>query len=526
MTLRATALAILALIALALPAAGKTLRWAATSDASTLDPQSEAELFTNLVTGLQYEALVRFDNQLHLVPSLATSWKSTGPRTWVFTLRQGVKFEDGTPLTADDVVFSFERARSPTSSFRVYANQAGTLRALDDHTIEFTTPVPNPVLPISTVNIFIMSRKWCVEHHVERPLDYVHHEESYASRHAMGTGPYTLVENQPGVLTVHRANAGWWGIREGLFTGNVDRIELHPIANPSTRMAALKSGELDFVLDPPVQDVARLQADPTLHVWLGNENRVIMIGLDMARNELLYSDVKGRNPFKDRRVRLALDEAIDIEAIRTQVMRGMSMPAAIPFPSLVDLPEAKEQRPPYDPAAARRLLAEAGYPDGFGFTLHCPNDRYVNDEKICVALAAMWARVGLRVRVETLPKTLYFQKAQQLDVTAFMVGWGGAVTDPIFALKPLLHSRTKDGAGDNNLGDFRIPELDALTDAIAVEMDPARRKAMLLETITILERELPVLTLHRQVIPWVSRAGIELVHRANNTPLFFTVKMP
>ncbi|HXZ48655.1 MAG TPA: ABC transporter substrate-binding protein [Usitatibacter sp.] len=513
-------------LALALPAAAKTLRWSAQSDASTLDPQSEDELFTNTVNALTYEPLVRYDNRLRLAPALATEWKATGPRTWVFKLRRGVKFEDGTPFTAEDVVFSFERARSPSSTFRVFANQAGVARKLDDYTVEFTTPGPNPVMPATVANILVMSRAWCVAHHVEKPLDFARHEETYAQGHAMGTGPYSVVSYEPGVKTVVRKNPLWWGIAAGLFTGNVDRIEYRPIANPATRVAALESGELDFVLDPPVQDVPRLERDPRLHVWLGDENRVILIGFDMARPELLYSDVKGRNPFKDRRVRLALDQAIDIEAIRSQVMRGLATPTSIPLPSLAGLEGVKDERYPYDPAASRRLLAEAGYPAGFGFTLDCPNDRYVNDEKICVALAAMWAKVGLRVKVQTSPKSLYFRKAEQLDVSAYMIGWGGAATDPIFTLKPLLHGRTPDGAGDNNFGDFRIPELDALTDRIASEMDPAKRRAMIVEAIAILHRELPMLPLHRQVIPWVSRAGVELVHRANNQPLFFTFRLP
>ncbi len=520
------ALLLLAALCGGLAADAKTLRWSAQGDASTLDSQAENELFTNMANTMVYEPLVRYDNRLRLTPALATEWKSTGPRTWIFQLRRGVKFQDGTPSTADDVVFSFARSKASGSTFKLYSNQAGVARKIDDYTVELTTPVPNPVMAATVSNILIMSRAWCAKHRALEPQDFAHRQETYSSRHAMGTGPYTLVEYEPGVKSVYRKNPDWWGIAAGLFEGNVDRVEYRPIVNPATRIAALESGEIDFVLDPPVQDVPRLKTDPALHVWLGEENRVILIGLDMARGQLLYSDVKGRNPFKDRRVRLALYQAIDIEALRRQVMRGLAIPTGIPLPSLAEVPGVKDWRYPFDLAASRRLLAEAGYPGGFGFTLHCPNDRYINDEKICIALAGMWAKAGLRVAVQTSPKALYFQKAERLDVSAYMVGWGGAATDPIFTLKPVLHGRTAEGAGDSNFGDFRIPELDALTDAIEPEMDPAKRREMIRRAIAILQREIPVLPLHRQVIPWVTKAGIRLTHRANNMPLIYTIRMP
>jgi len=519
-------LLVLAALAAALPLDAKTLRWSAQGDTSTLDPQAENELFTNIANAMVYEPLVRYDNRLRLEPALATEWKNTGPRTWIFKLRRGVTFQDGTPFTADDVVFSFERAKASGSTFKLYSNQAGSARRIDDFTVEFTTPIPNPLMPVNVVNIFIMSRAWCGKHGAAKPQDFMNHEETYSSRHAMGTGPYELVSYEAGIRSVYRKNPRWWGIAAGLFEGNVDTVEFRPIVNPATRMAALQSGEIDFVLDPPVQDVPKLERDPKLHVWLGDENRVILIGFDLARDALLYSDVKGRNPFKDRRVRVALYEAIDIEALRRQVMRGLATPTGIPLPSLADVPGVKDERLPYDPAAARKLLADAGYPQGFGFTLHCPNDRYINDEKICIALAGMWAKVGVRVSVETSPKALYFQKAERRDVSAFMIGWGGATTDPIFTLKPVLHGPTAQGAGDSNFGGFRIPELDALTDAIEAEMDETKRVAMIRRAIAILQREVPVLPLHRQVIPWVTKAGIRLTHRANNIPLIYTIRMP
>jgi peptide/nickel transport system substrate-binding protein len=522
-------LALLVAIALPLELPAKHFRWASQGDTSTLDPHAQNETFTNGINGLVYEYLVDYDKKLDLTPKLATAWKNTSPTTWVFELRKGVKWQDGSPFTADDVVFSMERAKQSGATFKMYSNQAGIARKLDDYTVEFTTPVPNPILPITLTNLFIMNKAWCEKHRVVRPQDFKNKEETYSSRNAMGTGPYILTGYEPGVKVLLGKNPDWWGIKAGLYEGNVTTIEFRPITNQATRMAALRSGELDFVLDPPVQDVPRMRSDPELRVWEGVEFRFVMIGFDQARDQLLYSDVKGRNPFKDRRVRLALYQAIDIEALKSQVMRGLSQPTAIPLPSPkgAGVPVAMlDKRYPYDPAASRKLLAQAGYPSGFGFTLHCPNDRYVNDEKICIALAAMWAKVGVNVRVETMPKTQYFQKAQNLDVSAFMLGWGGANQDAAITLKAVLHGRDNQGSGDSNYGDYKDPVLDKLIDALDQEMDMAKRQEMINRAVGIVEDNVYVLPLHRQVIPWASRAGVTVIHRANNVLQPYTVQLP
>jgi peptide/nickel transport system substrate-binding protein len=294
-------------------------------------------------------------------------------------------------------------------------------------------------------------------------------------------------------------------------------------------MAALKSGEIDFVLDPSVQDVPKLKEDRDIRVWEGDETRIISIALDQARDELLFSDVKGRNPFKDRRVRQALYQAIDIQAIKSQVMRGLATPTAIltPNPRGEGIPAELDRRPAYDVAAAKALLAEAGYPNGFAFTLHCPNDRYVNDEKICVALGAMWARIGLNVKVETMPKAQYFQRTPKKEFSACMQGWGDNNRDAMFTLRPLYHSLQVDtGRGDTNYGNFRNPEVDALIVKAETEMDAARRQGYINDAIRSLQREVNAIPLHRQVTPWVSRANVSVVHRSDNWlwPLWVTVK--
>jgi peptide/nickel transport system substrate-binding protein len=507
-------------LVLALPAASpaKPFRWSSQGDASTLDPHSMNETFTNTINNLVYETLTQRGKDMKMYPHLAESYTNVSPTVWIVKLRRDVRFHDGTPMTADDVVFSHDRARLSSVTWKLYANQAGAARRIDDYTVEFTTPVPNPVMHESLGNIAIMSKAWCEKNGVTKPQDLTKKEDSFSQRNAMGTGPYRLVSYEYGVATKHVKNEAWWGIKAGKYEGNVTSLDYRPISNAATRMAALRSGQLDFVLDPPVQDIAALKQEKDLRVIEGSEVRIIMIGFDQHRDELLYSDVKGRNPFKDRRVRLALYQATDVNALKASVMRGLSIPTGIPLPDPkgAGLPESMEKRYPYDPAAAKKLLAEAGYPDGFGFTLHCPNDRYINDEKICVALAGMWARIGLNVRVEAIPKQQYFPRATNREYSAFMSGWGGGSSDAIYLLKPTMHSPNAQGAGDANYGGFRNAELDGLIDRLEGEMDPVKRQAMINQAIEVLQREIHVIPLHRQVIPWVVRNGVSVVHRPTN----------
>ena len=515
MSLRILWICVAVSMSCAVPA--KNFRWSSAGDITTQDPHGQDESFTKGFNALIYERLIMPGRDMSPTAWLATSWKTVSPTQRVFYLRKDVKFQDGTPMTADDVVFSFDRA-AKSKQFRTYTAQAGTARRVDDYTVEFTTTAPNPIAAIAIGEIAIMSKAWVQKNNAVEPQDFTAKEATFASRNAMGTGPFRLVSYEPGVKTVLAKNADWWGIKDGRYESNIETIEYRPIASAPTRMAALKSGEIDFVLDPPVQDIAKVKGDRDFRVWEGDETRVITIALDQARDELLFSDVKGKNPFKDRRVRAAMYHAIDINAIKTQVMRGLATPTAIPFPNPrgEKIPESLDKRLAFDTAAAKRLLADAGYPDGFGFTLHCPNDRYVNDEKICTALAAMWARVGLNVKVEAMPKAQYFQRTPKKEFSACMQGWGDNNRDAMFTLKPLYHSLNEKGAGDTNYGSFKNAELDDLIDRAEVEMDMAKRQAMMNQAIEIIEREILVIPLHRQVIPWVSRANVSVVHRSDN----------
>jgi len=490
----------------------RPFRWASQGDPQTIDPHSQNELLTNSINGQLYETLVNRGKQLEVVPALATEWQQLDPLTWRFTLRKGVRFHDGAPLTADDVLFSVERASQPSSQIRVYATALGKPRKVDEFTVEFKLPEPNPILLEHATLVQIMSRAWCVKNKVERPLDFSNKEESYASTHANGTGPYMLRSREPDVKTVMVRNPNWWGTHEG----NVTEVTFLSIKSDATRVSALIAGNVDLILDPPPQDVPRLRKQPGIKVVEGPENRIIFFGFDQSRDELLYADVKGKNPFKDRRVREAIYRAIDIESLRRVTMRGQALPTGGITPSIVASNPEAEKRLPYDTARAKQLLADAGYPSGFGFTLDCPNNRYINDEQICVAVAGMLAKIGLRVRVNAQPRAIYFARLPKRDTSAYMLGWGGAITDAQTILTPVLHSPDNKGAGDYNWGNYKNAKLDALIDAARTESDAAKRKQIIADAIAEHNAQIHHVPLHRQVIPWAMRQNVQVVHRADN----------
>jgi peptide/nickel transport system substrate-binding protein len=508
---------VLAAALVTLPAAAKTLRWASQGDPQTADPYSQNEGLTNMFSQSVHDTLVMRDNALRLVPGLAVSWQQVNATTWRFSLRQGVKFHDGSPFTADDVVFSYERAQHPNSQLRQYAVPVGKPRRVDDYTVEFVQDKPNPITLEHATTIYIMSKAWSEKNKVERPLDFKGKEETYASRNANGTGAWILASREPGVKTVLKRNPDWWGVREGRAPGNVTDVVYTQVSADATRTAALLSGQIDFVLDPPPQDLSRLEANKDTKVVRGQENRIVFFGFDQRRDELLYSNVKGRNPFKDVRVRQAVYQAIDIDALRTRTMRGSAQPTGGMTPSILPSSPEIEQRLPHDPAKAKQLLADAGYPSGFEVTLDCPNNRYVNDEEICIAVAAMLTRVGIQTKVTAMPRATYFPKLEKHDTSFFMLGWGGAITDAQTTLSPVLRSPDeKTGNGSFNYGRYANAKLDALIDAAAVEMNADKRRQMIWDALKEHNAQVHHVPLHRQMIPWAMRSGVTVVHRPDN----------
>lgn len=503
-----------AALAVALPIDAKTLRYSSQGDIVTIDPHAQNEGFTNAFLDNIYEPLVTRGKDLKVEPCLALSWQVVNPTTTRFKLRPNVRFHDGTPFTADDVVFTVQRALSDTSNFKPYLAGVKEAKKVDDLTVDVITEGPAPVLIPQLTEIRIMSRAWATKHNVTKPQDFKNKEETYASRNANGTGAFVLKSREADVKTVALLNSNWWGKMDG----NVNEIVYQPIKQNSTRMAALLSGEIDFVLDPAPQDLARLKQDPKVKVVEGNENRTIFYGMDQNRDELLYSSVKGKNPFKDKRVREAFQKAIDVNAIKTQVMRGLSYPTGVMFAPQVDgYPKDLDKVVPVNRDAARKLMADAGYPQGFEVTLDCPNNRYINDEAICVATAAMLAQINVKVKVNAMPRATYFPKIQNFDSSFYMLGWGVPTFDSQYALQSLLHTHVPKAAdGDYNLGRYSNPQVDAAIDRLKTEVDGKKRAEIAREVTQIHMADVGHIPLHHQVIPWAMRSNVSVVHRADN----------
>jgi peptide/nickel transport system substrate-binding protein len=505
--------AAIAALALAAPGEAKTLRWASQGDILSFDPFSQNESFNNTFNSYVYESLVMYDKKFDVVPQLATKWEQVTPTQWRFHLRPNVKFQEGEPLTADDVVFSVHRQMSKRSMTKAYLAGVTDARKVDDMTVDIITSGPAPVLLRQLTDVRIMSKSWCEKHNVVEVQDYVAKEETYAVGHANGTGPYVLKSREPDVRTVLTANPNWWGKLEG----NVTEIVYTPIKSAATRTAALLSGEIDFVLDPPLQDLPKLKADPNIKVVEGEENRTIFIGMDQKRDELQYSNVKGKNPFKDLRVRQAMYAAIDIETIKRTLMRGLSVPTGeLITHQVYGYDPAANKRPAFDVAKAKALLKEAGYPDGFEVTLDCPNDRYINDALICQALTSMWAKIGLKVNLNAMPKAQYFAKINKTDTSLYMLGWAVATFDAQDALYSLVHTRNDKGGGEYNDGSYSNAKIDELIDKMSMEPDVKKRLDMIHQALMLHTQDVAHIMLHQQIIPWAMRKNVDVTHSADN----------
>ncbi len=503
------------------PARAASLTWSFSSDIQTLDPHSSRISFTNALLGNIYETLVRMDDQLRIEPALTTEWTQPSPTVWRFSLRPGVRFHGGEPFGAEDVVFSFARISTPGGN-RGALSAVKEMRRVDDRTVEIETIRPFPILLNALLQFPIMSRTWSEANGATVASNLTAQQENYAGRHANGTGPFALVSREADGPTVLAANPAWWDERRH----NLDRVTYLPIANPATRTASLLSGTTDATVDLPLQDVERVRADPKLQVVQGPELRTIYLGMDQFRDELLYSDARGRNPFKDRRVREALYRAIDIQAIRRSVMRGQSWPAGfMASPQFTGAPQDLNERLPFDPDASRRLLAEAGYPAGFGISLACPNDRYVNDERICQAIAAMFARVGVRTTVQSETTAVWSRRTGNMDVTLFMLGHAALpLADVYSTLTDVIHSRTE-REGGLNYGRYSNPEVDKLIERAGSETDEPARRALMRDAFALERADIGHIPLHQQPLTWASRRGIDMRQAPDNNFRLWLVRV-
>jgi peptide/nickel transport system substrate-binding protein len=506
-------IALAAIILVASGAAAKTIRIGNQGDALSLDPHSLNESLQLSVTGNVYEPLVGRNKDLSLTPALATKWSQPSPTVWRFELRKGVQFHDGTPFTADDVLFTFTRAAGDGSDMKSYTNDIKEVRKVDDFTVEIETKAPFPILPDVISLVYIMSKRWAQANQAANPVDRRKGIENAASFRANGTGPFRVRERQPGVRTTFARSGNYWGKVEG----NVTEVIYTPITNDATRVAALISGEIDVMEPVPVQDVARVNASANARAMTGPELRTIFLGMDQKRDELLYSSVKGKNPFKDKRVRQAFYQAIDIEGIKRTVMRGAANPTGLMVgPGINGFVADLNKRLPFDTEAAKKLLAEAGYPTGFEVTMNCPNDRYVNDGEICQAVAANLSRIGVKINLAAETKGTYFPKILRRDTSFYLLGWTPGTYDAHNMLNALTRCVDDKGSGQFNLGSYCNPKVDELTAKIQSETDKTKRQALISEAFTIHADDIGHLPLHQQALAWGVSKKVDLVQLADN----------
>lgn len=520
----AAGLAAAVALAVAGAAEAKTLRWAFQGDAQSLDPYGLNETFTLGLLGNVYEGLTRRDKDLKIIPGLAERWEIVEPTRWRFHLRKGVKYHNGNAFTADDVIFSWKRVSADGSDLKTRMATVKEMVKVDDHTVDVITTVPNPILNAEWDTWYIMDKEWAEANDAVAPQDVTKGKENYATRNANGTGPFMIASREAGVKTVLKANPAWWDKPQH----NLTEVVFTPISSDATRVAALLSGEVDFMDPIPVQDIDRVNKNKGTKALVGPETRTIFLGFDQLRPELLHSNVKGKNPFKDKRVRQAFYQAIDIEAIKTRVMRGLATPSATMI-APVQIPESDAfKRLPYDVNAAKKLLADAGYPNGFEVGMDCPNDRYVNDEQICQAAVAMLARIGIKVNLLAQTKALYFKKVLRpsADTSFYLLGWTPGSNDGWNVLHNILGSvDDKSGRGKFNLGGYSNPKLDALADKILVETDLKKRGEMMVEAFKISIEDVSYIPLHQQNLVWGIRDTLSLQQRADNIVMLYHMNL-
>lgn len=508
--------------ALVAPAQAETLRIASQGDATSLDPHSHNESFTNYFLANVYEGLVARDEDFEIAGQLAQSWEQVDATTWRFTLRDGVSFHDGSAFAADDVIFSMDRALSETSNFKHVLASVESYSAIDDMTVEVVTKAPNPILLNDLLDLMILDKQWAEANGAAMPINLQAEEKAYSATNANGTGPFQVVSRAQGEKTTLAAFDGYWG-----DAGNVTEVVFTPINNAATLVSALLSGEVDLVMPLPLQDIPRVENGAGVKVVSSAEARTMYIGMDQWRDQIIESPVEG-NPFLDLRVRQAIAHAVDAQAIIDRVMQGQATLATQYVMDKVNGFNPDLTRLEYSVDTAKSLLTEAGYPDGFEVTMDCSTDRYVNDGQICQATVSLLARVGIKVNLIAQPKAQFFPKvvAPDFGTSFFLLSWTPSTMDALNVFQNVLGTRDlENGKGAWNISGCSVPEADALAAEAAVTMDATAREKMLQDAMALMVEDVCLVPLHVQQLVWGAAENIDVVqHPTFEFPLeYFNV---
>ncbi len=520
-TVRRTTCTLVAILAAAFavaapPAAAQELRIAVAADITSMDPHFFNLFPNNNMAEHIFDKLVQMDPDSKMIPGLATSWKTIDPTTWEFKLRKGVKFHDGSELTAEDVAFSIDRVANILNSpgpFTAYTKAITGKEIVDPYTIRFKTAVPHPLMPNDLSTIYIVSKKIATGASTE---------DFNTGKATIGSGRYKFVKYSSGDRVDLVRNDGYWGDKPYW-----DKVQFKIIKNESARVAALLSGDVDAIEQPPTADLPRIKADPKFTVTSKISHRVIYFNFDhLARVSPFITDKAGKplekNPLLDIRVRRAISKAINRLAIADRVMEGQAVPSGqlVSERLFGNVPGLKADV--YDPAAAKKLLAEAGYPDGFNITIHGPSGRYVNDEKIVQAVAQMLTRVGINSKVETAPMGPYSGRASKQEFSFHMVGWGASTGEASSPLRSLLATFNRDkGLGAVNWGRYSNVKVDYLIEQALQQVDDENRRTMLQNATKLAMEDLGIMPIHFQFTIWATTKNVAYTPRTDEYTLAF-----
>ncbi len=505
---------VLASVSLATPALAKDLTIALASEPTSIDPHFHNLGPNNAFATHIFDRLVKTDEKQSLIHGLAVSWKPLDDTTWEFKLRKGVKFHDGSPFTADDVIFTFERAPNVPNSPSSYATyiKGKTVQKIDDHTVHIKTKRPYPLMPNDMSTFPIVSKKSGAGAKTE---------DFNSGKAAIGTGPYKFVEYVPGDRIVITRNDDYWGDK-----AKWDKVTFKPIKSGPSRVAALLAGDVDVIESVPTTDIERLKNEPKVQLSQGISNRVIYLHLDHDRDASPFVKAKDgsniKNPLKDPRVRLAISKAINRDAIVERVMEDVAIKAGQLLPEGFFGVSPKLAPLEHDPNAAKKLLTDAGLANGFSITIHGPNDRYINDAKIAEAVAQMLTRIGIKTAVETMPRSVYFKRASRggpdktPEFSFILVGWGAGSGEASSPLKSLIHTYDKSrGFGASNRGRYSNAEIDKLIEDALATVDDAKRQKLLAKATEMAIADVAIIPLHYQVNTWAAKKGLKYKARTD-----------
>ncbi|MBX9798611.1 MAG: ABC transporter substrate-binding protein [Burkholderiaceae bacterium] len=502
-----SALALLGALAIQ-PLWAADLKIALSADVSSLDPH-----YLNIAPNVAFsshifDALVNVDANGKLVPGLATSWRAVDATTWEFKLRHDVKFHDGSKFTAEDVVFSLDRPAKLTNSpgpYTAYTKQIVAKKIVDPYTVRLSTATPYGPLALDVSAIFIVSKK---------AAEKASTEDFNNGKALIGTGPYKFVSFKRGDRIEVARNDSYWGGKS-----DWDKVSFRIITNSAPRLAALLSGDVDAIEGVPTADLSKLKGNAKFKLEQKISWRTIFWEIDQSeRSSPFVTDKAGKplpsNPLRDVRVRQAISKSINRKALVDRTMEGLAVPASnIVAPGLLGYNDALKVEA-YDPEGAKKLLAEAGYPNGFALTLHGPNDRYINDAQVVQTVAQFLNRIGIQTKVVTLPLSVYFSKARAGEFSVALLGWGTLAGD--FGLRTLVGTSNPDtGWGTWNWGKYSNPALDKLIASSLGSVDQAKRASYAQEAAAVAMKDYAVVPLHHQYATWAMRKGLKYTARTD-----------